>query len=142
MKPSTSDLPLARAIAENILIAIGRIERRFSGINAADDFLADDAGIDRLDGITMMLIAIGEQLKQLDAIAGLDLAALYPQVDWKGAKGIRDFLSHHYFALDAEVIFDVCQNKLSGLKQAIVSLYEATQAHTSDIVGKDEASDG
>lgn len=73
----------------------------------------------------MMLIAIGEQLKQLDAAVGFQLDVQYPQVDWKGAKGIRDFLSHHYFVLDAEVIFDVCQNKIAGLKQAILDLRSA-----------------
>lgn len=82
----------------------------------------DDAGIDRLDGIAMMLIALGEQAKRLDAAAGIDLAATYPQVDWTGVKGIRDFLSHHYFVIDAEVIFDVCRNKLAGLKQVILEM--------------------
>ncbi len=119
-----SDPKLVRAISENILIAVARIERRFEGIDNPDDFVSDNEGIDRLDGITMMLIAIGEQLKQLDSIPGSDLATHYPQVDWKGAKGIRDFLSHHYFLLDAEVIFDVCQNKIEGLKQAILNLYD------------------
>lgn len=70
----------------------------------------------------MMLIAIGEQLKQLDSVAGIDLDSQFPEVDWKGAKGIRDFLSHHYFVPDAEVIFDVCQNKVQGLKNAIDAL--------------------
>ncbi|MBW7885033.1 MAG: DUF86 domain-containing protein [Caldilineaceae bacterium] len=121
-KPSTSDPQLVRAILDNILTAIDRIERRFTGIYSPDDFVSDDKGIDRLDGIAMMLIAIGEQLKQLDAISNIDLNARYPQVDWKGAKGIRDFLSHHYFVLDAEVIFDVCQNKIAGLKHAIAGL--------------------
>lgn len=119
MKPSMSDPRLVSAILENILTAIERIERRFAGINSPDDFVSDDEGIDR---ITMMLIAMGEQLKQLDAISGIDLDTRYPQVDWKGAKGIRDFLSHHYFVLDAEIIFDVCQSKIDGLKQAILDL--------------------
>lgn len=117
-----SDPKLVHAILGNILTAIERIERRFVGIDSPDDFVSDDEGVDRLDGITMMLIAIGEQLKQLDAVSGIDLDARYPQVDWKGAKGIRDFLSHHYFVLDAEIIFDVCQNKVKGLKQAILDL--------------------
>ncbi len=121
-KLSTSDPKLIRAILENILTAIERIERRFEGIDDPEDFVSGDDGIDRLDGITMMLIAIGEQLKQLDAISGIDLDARYPQIDWKGAKGIRDFLSHHYFVLDAEVIFEVCQNKINGLKRAILDL--------------------
>jgi uncharacterized protein with HEPN domain len=104
------------------LTAIARIERRFENIDSPDDFVTDDFGIDRLDGITMMLIAIGEQLKRLDTALGIDLDACYPEVDWKGAKGIRDFLSHHYFTVDAEIIFDVCQNKLAGLKRAILDM--------------------
>ncbi len=117
-----SDPELVRDILDTILMAIGRIERRFDGIKTPDDFLADNDGVDRLDGITMMLIAIGEQVKRLDGVANLDLNAGYPDVDWKGVKGIRDFLSHHYFVVDAEVIFDVCQNKLTGLKQAIQNM--------------------
>jgi uncharacterized protein with HEPN domain len=70
----------------------------------------------------MMLIAIGEQVKRLDAATRIDLNTQYPDVDWKGVKGIRDFLSHRYFVVDAEVIFDVCTNKLGGLKQAIESM--------------------
>lgn len=117
-----SDPELVQDILTNITTAIERIERRFQGIASADDFLADDEGIDRLDGIAMMLIAVGEQIKRLDSIAGIDLSARYPSIDWRGVKGIRDFLSHHYFVVDAEVIFDVCQNKLAGLKQAIVNI--------------------
>jgi uncharacterized protein with HEPN domain len=92
-----SDPQLVHQILANVAVAIERIERRFAGIERAEDFLDSDDGIDRLDGITMMLIAIGEQLKQLDGVAQLDLAQRFPDVDWKGAKGIRDFLSHHYF---------------------------------------------
>jgi len=35
-----------------------------------------------------------------------------------------DHFSHHYFILDAGVIFDVCQNKIGGLKHAIDALLE------------------
>ncbi len=122
MKPSTSDPQLIHHILTNIATAIERVERRSEGIDNAEDFLLDDEGIDRLDGIAMMLIAIGEQLKQLDNIPGIDLGTRFPEVDWKGAKGIRDFLSHHYFVLDAEVILDVCQTKIPGLKRAIDAL--------------------
>lgn len=142
MKPSTSDPQLVGVIAGNILTAIERIERRFAGVASADDFLASDAGIDRLDGITMMLIVIGEQLKQLDALPGLDLTERYPEVDWKGAKGIRDFLSHHYFSLDAEVLFDVCENKLAGLKQAIVDLRASLPEESIDVSLQDEDANG
>ena len=117
-----SDPELAQDILANIMTAIARIERRFEGIDSPDAFVMDDFGIDRLDGITMMLIAMGEQLKRLDPALDFDLAERYPEVDWKGAKRIRDFLSHHYFTIDAEIIFDICQNKLADLKRAILSI--------------------
>lgn len=117
-----SDPELVQDILTNILTALARIERRFVGIDSAEDFVLDDFGVDRLDGITMMLIAMGEQLKRLDAALDFSLADRYPNIDWKGAKRTRDFLSHHYFTIDAEIIFDVCQNKLPALKQAIIAL--------------------
>jgi uncharacterized protein with HEPN domain len=119
-----SDVELIRDILANIITAIERIERRFHGIQSPEDFVTDNDGIDRLDGIAMMLIAVGEQVKRLDNVSSIDLATRFPNVDWKGVKGIRDFLSHHYFVVDAEVIFDVCQHKLSGLKQAIENLQQ------------------
>jgi hypothetical protein len=42
------------------------VERRSSGIGNANDFVTSDEGIDRLDAICMMLIAIGESCKHLD----------------------------------------------------------------------------
>ena len=38
--------------------AIRRIERRFTDIQEAGDFTANDEGLDRLDGIGMMLMAL------------------------------------------------------------------------------------
>lgn len=87
-----SDPQLQVEILRQILDALGRIERRFSQITTPDDFLATDDGIDRLDSVCMMLIAIGESLKNLDRITGCSLLAQYPSVDWKGAKGMRDII--------------------------------------------------
>ncbi len=72
----------------------------------------NDDGIDRLDAICMMLIAIGESLKYLDKITESKLFEEYPEVDWKGAKGIRDIISHHYFDVDAEIVYSVCKERL------------------------------
>ena len=49
-----------------LLEAIERIPRRFAHIAAPDDFHASDAGIDRMDAICMILIAAGEELKNID----------------------------------------------------------------------------
>lgn len=57
------DHELAMEILSQLSMAIRRIERRFQGVRAPNDFLDSDAGLDRLDAIGMMLIAIGESLK-------------------------------------------------------------------------------
>ena len=119
-----SDPELVLDILSSILIAIERIERRFQGIEEPGDFVVSDEGIDRLDGIAMMLIAIGEQVKRLDRVIEANLDDAYPEIDWKGVKGIRDVLSHHYFSADAEIIFDVCQNKISDLKRVVLLLQQ------------------
>lgn len=103
---------------------IRRIERRFQGIESADDFLKDDDGLDRLNAIGMMLIAIGESLKNFERSGGKTLLERHAEVDWKGAKGIRDFLSHHYFDLDAEVVFMVCEERIADLKKAMHKIGE------------------
>ncbi len=110
---------LVHTILSEILEASDRIERRFLTIQSSEDFLKSDDGIDRLDAICMMLIAIGESLKYLDKITNGKLFEHYPGVDWKGAKGIRDIISHHYFDVDAEIIFSVCKERLPILTQTI-----------------------
>jgi uncharacterized protein with HEPN domain len=51
--------------------------------------MTSDEGIDRLDAICVMLIAIGESCKHLDKITDGKLLARYPSIDWKGIKGKR-----------------------------------------------------
>ena len=65
------DADLVAEILHQILVAGQRIERRFATITQAGDFLASDDGLDRLDGIAMMLIAIGENLKNLEKRPGM-----------------------------------------------------------------------
>ena len=116
------DRELVNEICNQILEATGWIERRSVEINSPEDFLATEAGIDKLDGICMMLIALGESLKNLDKITNGNLLATHPEIDWKGAKGIRDIISHHYFDLNAEVVFSVCVERLPDLVRAIKNM--------------------
>jgi uncharacterized protein with HEPN domain len=119
-----SDAKLVIEILHQIHEAAQRIERRFSTIQSPDDFLANDEGLDRLDAICMMLIAIGESLKNLDKITSGTLLSSYPDVDWKGAKGARDIISHHYFDLDAEAVFGICRKDIPLLTETVVKMIE------------------
>lgn len=70
----------------------------------------------------MLLIAVGESLKKIDKITNKDLLQRYQEVDWKGAKGMRDIISHHYFDVDAEEIFWVCKKHLPVLAKTLAKI--------------------
>ena len=110
-----SDPQLVAEIISQILQATERILVRFKPVSSAAFFLDSEEGLEKLDAICMQLIAIGESLKNLDKVAGHELLDRYPQVDWRSAKGMRDIISHHYFDLDAEAVFDVCKVNLPGM---------------------------
>ncbi len=76
-------------------------------------------GMEKLDAICMLLIEVGESLKRIDKITGKTLLQNYQEVDWKGAKGMSDIISHHYFDIDAEEIFWVCENNLPLLAETL-----------------------
>lgn len=118
------DVELVCEILHQIREASRRIERRFAPVQRPDDFLANDDGLDRLDAICMMLIAIGESLKNLDKITSGELLTKYPDVDWKGAKGARDIISHHYFDLNAEAVFGICRKDIPTLTVTIERMME------------------
>jgi uncharacterized protein with HEPN domain len=120
------DAELSIEILSQIEGAIGIVRTRFSVIRSVDDFLNTPEGLEKLDGICMKLIAIGESVKNLDKHTGGNLLLNYPSIDWKGVKGVRDIISHHYFDLDAEEIFNICSTHLPSLhatvKQMITDL--------------------
>ena len=118
------DISLVIEILQQILNASKTVEQRFEIVDSIDYFLDTPEGLEKLDGICMQLIAIGESLKNIDKITNKILLKKYPQVDWKGAKGIRDIISHHYFDLDAEEIYYVCDTKLDTLIETIAKILE------------------
>jgi len=46
----------------------------------------------------------------------------YPQVEWKRVMGMRDVLTHHYFDLDAEVVYFVCAHHIGTLEQTVAQM--------------------
>jgi uncharacterized protein with HEPN domain len=95
------------------------ILERFSPVNSVNDFTDTPSGMEKLDSICMLLIAVGENLKNIDKITSGNLLSKYPQVDWKKAKGLRDIISHHYFDVDAEAIFYICDTYIDSMQQTI-----------------------
>jgi len=110
---------------EDIKQSIELIQKRFQNIQSSDDFLESDEGLLKLDSISMRLIAIGEGFKNIDKLSNNTILCKYPAIPWKEVKGIRDILSHHYFDLDAEIIFHICQNEIQELLDTTIKIIEA-----------------
>lgn len=118
------DKTLVVLILKQIEEAISRIERRFSIIKNPDDFLRNEEGLDRLDSIAMMLITIGESIKNIDKISEGKILSNYPEIHWPGVKGVRDILAHDYFNIDPEEIFGICSKDIEPLKKVILIIHK------------------
>ena len=116
---SSESKSIALDILEDILSAIGRLEDRTKDIQTVDDFLCSSSGMVLLDATCMLLIAIGESLKNLDKTTDGKLLPTYPSIPWKNVKGMRDIIAHHYFDVDASQILWIIKNEVAPLKTAI-----------------------
>ncbi len=96
---------------DDILLATGKIEQFTAGLSARE--FSEDAKT--FDAVIRNLEIIGEAAKNIPQ----EVRQQAPDIAWKKVAGLRDILSHRYFAVDAAMIWDVVQNKLPGLRQEV-----------------------
>jgi uncharacterized protein with HEPN domain len=101
------DRALVRGILQQIDEALGKIADRSSRIGSVEELTTTAAGQERLDGLCMLFIAIGEAL------------SAHPEIDWRGAMGFRDIIAHQYFDIDAEQVYWICTHEITPLANAI-----------------------
>lgn len=116
---SSENRSLALDILYDIQSALEKIQERTKRIHHVDDFLGSADGMVLLDATCMLLIALGESLKNLDKVTNGELLPTYPTIPWKQIKGLRDIISHHYFDVDADQILWIVNNEIAPLKRAI-----------------------
>ncbi|NLD37810.1 MAG: DUF86 domain-containing protein [Desulfatiglans sp.] len=118
------DIGMVKEILKQIFDATQKIQRRFALVHSVNDFTGSETGMEKLDSICMLLIAIGESIKNLDKKTNNELLSRYPNTEWKKIMGLRDIISHHYFDVDAEVIYDVCINHIKPLSSTIQKMID------------------
>ena len=116
------DLELVQEILKQIHTATEKVIYRFKPVKTVAFFTNSPEGMEKLDSICMLLIAIGEALKNIDKITNGSLLSAYPEINWKGAKSMRDIISHQYFSIDAEIIFAVCDKNIEDLHNTIAKI--------------------
>ena len=78
------------------------------------------ASFEKRDAVAKRLELIGEIVKKLLD----DVKNLSPQVPWKKIAGLRDILTHDYFDVDEELLWEVIIKDLPDLKINIIELLE------------------
>lgn len=126
-----SDLALVREILSQILWSAETIAKRFSPIMSPNDFTSSDEGLEKLDAICMQLITLGESVKNLDRVTDGQLLVRYPGIEWKRVMGMRDIISHHYFDLDAEVVYSVCTDHVGRLAEEVRTMISDIESQES-----------
>ena len=113
------DKDLVLDILAQIDGALGRITDSASRYKSPVEFTGSKAGLESLDSIYMLFIAVGEALKKIDKTTNGNLLTQYPEIDWKGVMGFRDIVAHHYFDVDAAQVFWICENEVTPLSSTI-----------------------
>ena len=105
-----------------IIETIDVVLRRTKDVQILNDFLLSESGMILLDSGCMKLIAIGASVKKLDRLTSQDLLKNYPSVDWKGVMAMRDIIVHHYFEIDAEIVFQTIHDDLPLLRDVLLQV--------------------
>ncbi len=116
------DKELLLDLLENMILATTKVLNRTKDIASSDDFLDSEENQIILDSVCMQLVALGEAVKEVDKLTDRELLSRYDNIPWKQVSGMRDILSHHYFDLNAEVVFDVSKNHMNELKETLQSI--------------------
>lgn len=76
------------------------------------------------DAVVRNLEIIGEAAKHISA----DLRKQIPAIDWRKAAGLRDMLAHAYFGIDNDILWDVVQDKIPELAEAVNAFLNQQEA--------------
>lgn len=100
---------------QHILDCIQRIEENLA--EGRDHYLANHT---IQDAVLRNLQVLAESAKRLSE----ELKATQPQVPWRQIGAFRNVLVHDYLGLDLEAIWNITQEDLPGLKQAVHAMLE------------------
>jgi len=80
-----------------------------------DEFMEDSK---TQDAVVRNLEVMGEATKNLS----IRLRKKYPQIPWRNLAGLRDKLTHAYFRIDYDIVWNIIANELPRLLPQIEEL--------------------
>jgi len=101
-----------------------RLNDILDAANAIGDYIGerniDQFKQDRqlIDSVLYNLLVIGEAANNIPE----NLQNQYPDVDWRNIVGLRNVVSHEYFRVNLDRIWDITQNALPAFREQILTL--------------------
>jgi uncharacterized protein with HEPN domain len=103
--------------------AVSRILEYTAGMNW-DEFLRD---YKTQDAVVRNLEVIGEAAKNISD----EFRDLHPNIPWRDMAGTRDRLTHRYFGINQEIVWQIVEHDLTGLKGQIEQVIRDSFGGTS-----------
>lgn len=85
-------------------------------VRSVDDYVSSSDGMQKMAASCMLIESIGEGVKKIDKLLPGFLDKNAATIPWRSIKGMRDHIAHGYFNIDADFVYDVVVNEISGLK--------------------------
>ncbi|MFH1209817.1 MAG: DUF86 domain-containing protein [archaeon] len=104
--------------------SINNIES-FSKNLSKDKFIKDKL---RQSAIIRQLEIIGEATKNLP----LEFRKKYPETKWKEIAGLRDKITHHYFGINLNIVWEVVEKDIPKLKENIKNILDDLKEENSN----------
>ena len=105
----------------DILAAIADIRADTQGMNLA----AFEGNPVVVRSVLYSIGVIGEAVKAVDQ----DFKAAHPEIPWRAIAGLRDRIVHEYFRTNTRRIWDVVQDDLDPLQNALTSAFGKPPSH-------------
>lgn len=103
-----------RLYLEDVREACEKVMRYIRGMTFAQ-FIQDEK---TFDAVVRNLAIIGEAIKHVPT----EVRSRYPGVEWRKIAGLRDVVTHDYFGVDEDILWDVVQHEVPTLLGQIVRI--------------------
>jgi len=110
-----------KLFVKDILDAIDKIEE-FVGNMDYGEFIKDDKSS---TAVVKKIEIIGEAIKNIPR----DVRVKYKAIPWKDIVGMRNKITHNYFKIDYEIVWNVVKEKLPALKIQIEEVLKEMDDH-------------
>jgi uncharacterized protein with HEPN domain len=84
--------------------------------NAETFYNADDQ--QEFNATCHLMLTIGEEARKIDQT----LKDEFSFIEWDNIAGLRNRIAHDYREIDYEIVFAICRNELSALKEAYIKM--------------------